>query len=315
MLLFLAAQVVGLYLLNLSIETIKTDDTGKISVTYTEPITGRPELEGKDSFIYTFGMILGGTIILLTLMKFKLYKVWKVWFFLAIFGALSVSFSTVLDIIPSLIIALIFTYLKVFRPNIYIHNLTEVFIYGGITIMLAPIFTIFWAVMLLIMISIYDMIAVWKLKHMITLATEQADQKMFAGLLIPYSVKAEKRTDLKMSKNEEKIMKEIPKGIKENDVKSAILGGGDIAFPMIFAGSAMTHFIILGISSNIAYFLSLVVSLFAGIALFLLLLKSEKNKFYPAMPFISAGCFIGYAFAIGIIVLFRLISLQQLRIL
>jgi len=28
--------------------------------------------------------------------------------------------------------------------------------------------------------------------------------------------------------------------------------------------------------------------------LFILLTKGEKNKFYPAMPFISAGCFVGY---------------------
>ena len=87
----------------------------------------------------------------------------------------------------------------------------------------------------------------------------------------------------------------IPKGFKEKEVKSAILGGGDIAFPLLFAGAIMTWLIQQGISKELAFFQSLIVSFFAGIALFVLLLKSKKDKFYPAMPFISLGCFIGLA--------------------
>ena len=31
-----------------------------------------------------------------------------------------------------------------------------------------------------------------------------------------------------------------------------------------------------------------------GIALLILLMKGDKDKFYPAMPFLSVGCLIGY---------------------
>ena len=68
---------------------------------------------------------------------------------------------------------------------------------------------------------------------------------------------------------------------------SAILGGGDVAFPLIFAG------VILKYSAN--YFHALTITLGATIALTTLLLYSKKDKFYPAMPFISAGCFIALA--------------------
>ena len=129
---------------------------------------------------------------------------------------------------------------------------------------------------------------------MITLAKAQSENKMFAGLLIPYK-KSQKAIKTKM---ELKLPKHIE--VKETETSSAILGGGDIAFPLLFAGSVMTFLIESGLSQEIAFFKSLIIPLFSSLALFLLFIKSQKGKFYPAMPFISVGCFIGY----GIILLF-----------
>ena len=99
------------------------------------------------------------------------------------------------------------------------------------------------------------MYAVWKSKHMIKMAKFQTESRLFAGLLIPYG------------KN-----------------KTAILGGGDLGFPLIFTG---VMYKTIGLES-------LLIILTTTIALFLLLYKSEKNKYYPAMPFISMGCLMGY---------------------
>jgi hypothetical protein len=65
----------------------------------------------------------------------------------------------------------------------------------------------------------------------------------------------------------------------------------------------MTWLIQTGMPKEIALLQAMIVSLFAGITLLILLIKGEKNKFYPAMPFISAGCFIGYGI-IRLIMLF-----------
>jgi presenilin-like A22 family membrane protease len=145
---------------------------------------------------------------------------------------------------------------------------------------------------------------------MITLATAQADQKLFAGLLIPYKrpVSDEKIVESRSVKSEKKtekteIRSQIPKGISDGDVKSAILGGGDVAFPLFFSGSVMTWLIETGMKIEYAMLQTMIISIFAGIALFVLLVKGEKNKFYPAMPFISAGCFFGY-FIVWLINLF-----------
>ena len=93
-----------------------------------------------------------------------------------------------------------------------------------------------------------------------------------------------------------KIKKKIPKGVKGEGMRTAILGGGDIAFPLVFAGVAMDWLITtVNINKFPALLETSVIPIFAAIALLVLFLKAEKDKFYPAMPFITAGCFIGFA--------------------
>ena len=153
-------------------------------------------------------------------------------------------------------IALILALLKIFSKNIFSNNVTELFVYGGIAGLFVPILGLFSVFVLLILISIYDMIAVWKTKHMVKLAKFQSESNIFAGLYIPY---------------------------KKN--REAILGGGDIGFPLLFAGVVLKEF---------DFTKALIVVAVTTIALFLLFMYAKKNKFYPAMPFLSAGCFVGY---------------------
>ena len=67
-------------------------------------------------------------------------------------------------------------------------------------------------------------------------------------------------------------------------VSLAILGGGDIVFPIITAG---VFYKVFGILS------ALIIVIFANIALLLLFVMARKGKFYPAMPFITSGLYLG----------------------
>jgi len=93
-------------------------------------------------------------------------------------------------------------------------------------------------------------------------------------------------------KNKDKIssVKNKSKSVKTKTVKVnvAILGGGDVVFPIIVAGVVLRQFSLIP---------ALIVAVCATLALAGLFYISEKGKFYPAMPFISMGCFI----ALGII--------------
>lgn len=276
---FFISQVVGLAVTSKYIEKTDTGIAFKALPYNVE----RPEVEESTSFTYIIAAILIGTLLVFILMRFRKIRWWKAWFFLSVWLVLTIAFGSVLEQNIALALAFILALWKILKPNIIIHNLTEVFIYGGLAAIFVPMMNIFAGIMLLILISVYDMIAVWKSKHMIKLAHFQTQSKVFAGLLIPYERKKQK----------EKVKKTPDTVLVPVKVKKAILGGGDIGFPLIFAGIVMKT--LLAENTLLASFSqALIISVTATIALFLLFLKSEKDKFYPAMPFISAGCFAGY---------------------
>jgi presenilin-like A22 family membrane protease len=155
--------------------------------------------------------------------------------------------------------------LKIHKPNTYTHNVSELFIYGGLAVIIVPVINLQATIILLVVVSIYDIIAVFYTKHMIKIAKFQSKAKLFAGLFLPYKTKKAKK--------------------KNKKVNIAILGGGDMAFPLIFAGVAMKTF---------GFLKTNIIPLFAAAGLITLFLIAKKKKFYPAMPFITAGCFLGY---------------------
>jgi presenilin-like A22 family membrane protease len=223
-------------------------------------------------------------LIVVLITKYKLRIVMKTWFLIVVIIALSISMAAILknifgitNYIFPLIFAIIFGILKLLRPSVVIHNLTEVLIYPGIATIFVPILTPLYAILLLILISIYDMWAVWHSGIMQKMAKFQMNElKIFGGFLIPYLTKEvrQKMISMKKSKKKNKKMK----------IAMAILGGGDVVFPIITAGVFM-------LSLGIAYAISVIIGAFIGLTA--LLIFSEKKKFYPAMPFISAGIFLG----------------------
>ena len=234
----------------------------------------RPEIDEEKSYIPIITALLAATVLALILIKFRAVRIWKTWFFLSIAIALLVAFAAFLPQLVALFLALIFSALKTFRPSVITHNFTELFIYGGLAGLFVPILSLSSIIILLILVSVYDMIAVWKTKHMISMAKFQAKSKMFAGLLIPYKPKQ---------------FEAVRQGTLESEGKTkyreAILGGGDIAFPLLFSGVILKNF---------GFLPALITSFTAAVALFSLLLFADKKKFYPAMPFITAGSLIGY---------------------
>jgi len=215
----------------------------------------RPEIDENVSYIPIIVAILIASLIFLFLVRFNAVRVWRIWFLFATVYLLGIAFSSFVSSFIAILIALILGLLKFFKNNVIIHNFAELFIYSGIAAIFAPIMNVLSVSILLVLISIYDMIAVWKSKHMVKMAKFMLEEtKTFAGLLVPYKK------------------------------KTAILGGGDIGFTLLFSGVVLIKFGVLQ---------ALITSLFCALALFGLFLYSKKDRFYPAMPFLSAGCFLG----------------------
>ncbi len=314
---FVLAQITGLWLINREANITIDSKTNFSSVTFEDTAVGaRPQTTGSSSLIYVLIAIAIGTGLVLVIVKFGRTNLWRLWFFLAVWMALTVSLGVLIktkiffayDI--AIVLALILASWKLLRPNIVVHNLTEVLMYAGIGLIIVPLFDVKWAVILLIIISVYDMYAVWKSKHMVKMAQFQTESKVFAGLMIPYSTTNNKVTlSSTMNANENKtatVVNTKPKiRAGKTSTKNAILGGGDIAFPLIFIGSVMNGLILklsnvnphwtLNMIKSVAFLQSSIIIFTATISLLLLFIFAKKGKFYPAMPFLTAGCLVGWA--------------------
>ncbi len=269
-----------------------------------------PEIEIKETVDYIsiissiIVALIFAVILFLILSRIKANILLKIWFTFVVFTCLSISISLILypsfgfkifnlfnkrisiaEII-AVPIAIFFTYFKIFKRNMLAHNFSELLIYPGLAVIFIPIVNLPIAILLLVIISVYDMIAVWKTKHMIKMAKFQMNElKVFTGFLIPYikkedRIKIEKIRSMKLSDKQKNVK------LKQSKIKvnMAALGGGDVAFPMIFAGVILLS---LGLIPAIVTILTTTLSLLV------LLFFSEKGKFYPAMPFLSVGCLIG----------------------
>ena len=280
---FLMSQLVGLLIINQYIDHEKSIEKKEIIMKPLPYNIERPEVENQSaSFIYISVSILMGTILVLLLVKFNKPLIWKIWFFATVWLTLAIAFAAFINNIIAAVLALAISILKLYKPQIIIQNISEVFIYGGLAAIFVPIINLFAAFMLLIVISIYDFIAVYKTGHMIQMAKFQSKSKVFAGLVIPYE-------KVKIP-TEGKSLKTSAQGKKS---KVAVLGGGDIGFTLIFAGVVMKDLMLK--ETILAGFLkTLIIPVFVSIALLILLIKGKENKFYPAMPVLSLGCFLGY---------------------
>lgn len=254
--LFLAAQYIGLFIIKeyVSVERKIVDGnvTREVTIERLPYDIERPQANEKTSYIGIFFMILIATGIIMLIVYFKLFRLWSFWFFLSVVFTLLIGFGAFVPQWIALTLAVAAGIAKVFLKNPIVYNITELFIYGGLAAIFVPIMNLYSVIILLLLISVYDYIAVRRSKHMVKMADFQAKSKAFAGLLIPYEGSA------------------------------AILGGGDIAFPLFFAG------VIYKIYGMQAFF----VPIFTGLALSYLFFNTEKGKFYPAMPYITVGCLV-----------------------
>jgi presenilin-like A22 family membrane protease len=298
---FVLSQVFGLLAMNMDLKVIKNAETGAVeSINYSEPVTGaRPDMENSQAFWYIIFAVFIGTLILLVLIRFRQVKVWKAWFFLAVWMTIAVTLGIFIPKTAAFIIAFIIAMFKIFKPNFVLQNLSEILMYTGIALLFVPLLNVFWIIMLILAIAAYDAYAVWHSKHMIKMANFQTESKIFAGLSVPYSQKDKGKTEIKSS---------MPKGAnfksENKGEKIALLGGGDIAFPLIFSGVVMQTLILnYGLSKVFAFLEVQIITAFAAIALLLLFIYGKKDRFYPAMPFIGAACLLGY----GAILLLQLI--------
>lgn len=295
---FLVTQLIGLAVVNADIFHIEEKVNGTVQQISNPNLAwlAPPEIEKERDFFSIFLSLIIAFIIAITLLfflsRFKFALLLRAWFFVVVCIALFLAFysfeklagfkiNSPLPILIAIIIAVSFAFIKIFRRNLVVHNFTELLIYPGIAAIFVPILNIYTVISLLVIISVYDIWAVWHSGIMQKMAKYQINNlRIFSGFFIPYFSRRTKQNIKKWKKTLKKS--ELEK--KKVKVNVAILGGGDVVFPIIAAGVML---------KTLGFFPAILVIIGATLGLAYLFAKSEKKKFYPAMPFISIGIFLG----------------------
>lgn len=214
-----------------------------------------PQITTQESPLYLITSIIIVTGLFLLLYKIKFGRAIKVWFAFALIICISISLSAFIASTIAIIVSAVMIGIKFKEKDVYVHNLTEVLAYAGISTLLLPLFNIFAVVLFLMIVAVYDFVAVYVTKHMIKLVKVQKSIGIFTGVTII------------------------------EDKEAAMIGGGDFVLPLLFSGVVFRDF---------GFMPSIFVIVGASLSLLFLLIIGKKKHFYPAIPFLLTGSLLGF---------------------
>lgn len=180
-------------------------------------------------------------------------------------------------------------YLLVKFPEWYVIDAVGITTAAGVTAILGISFGMIPAILLLLALAVYDAWAVYRTKHMITLADELTSQRLPILLVIPkragYSFREQKSLKAQVASGEER--------------EAMFVGLGDLIIPGILAVSAFTYApagnALLGIAANELLAIGCVLGCLAG---FMVLMRFVlKGNPQAGLPLLNGGTILGFIIA------------------
>ncbi len=215
---------------------------------------------------------LFGTAVVLLFIKFVKSKiVFGGFFYILVFLGCSMFFDAFGLGLIGLGLALVVVLLRRFLPSVLTHNLAIILTICGMGAYFGLSFGPWEIIIILVLLSIYDFIAVFKTKHMVKMFRKMAEKGAVFAIIAPNKWRGFLVGLAKVQPGAEFIY----------------LGTGDLVFPIIFAVSALRN----GLLSSV---LIIIGALLGVLSInFYFYFKKEKKAF-PALPPITVGCVIGY---------------------
>lgn len=214
------------------------------------------------------------TALLLLLIRFLKGRFFFEFIFsLAIFGGLWFLAILVLPLDLAVIVASGLTLARIFIPLVFVQNFVMIFGIAGVASAIGaptPWQTI---LAILLILSIYDIIAVYETKHMVTMFKGLLERGVIFALILP------ERFRLQFSH-----LREVKPG-----EGFFFLGTGDLALPTMFVVSAFVADSILGVGAALGSI--------AGLVLTDLIFAWGRRRPMPALPPIALGTIVGFTLA------------------
>jgi len=230
-----------------------------------------PEIQPESDAVYGVGIflyIMVATAVVLVVIRYK-RKLLKVFELLSIFISTEIFFEVLLlGFVPeetgamaAMALALLITLSRVFWKNMLTQDVAILLSIIGVGALLGASLGFLPALILLGLLAVYDVLAVFQTKHMVTMAKEIVKQKLAFTMAIP--------------------------------TKGHVfqLGGGDLVMPLVFSVAVLREF---GMVAAIATVVGSMVVLMA----FFAWLVNRPGKAYPALPPVTIGAILGWALAV-----------------
>ncbi len=180
------------------------------------------------------------------------------------------------DIIISALLAIIISFLVLRTKIVLIHNIGIILALAGIGATLGVSLTPISVVFILLILSFYDIIAVYKTRHMIKMAQDMIKSQAIFGLVLPQEMKG-------WFENLEKV---------RPGEQFVILGSGDIVMPLVLISSVIPFH---GLASGL---IVLAFSLAGMFLTYVLFMNQKTRKPMAALPPIAVMSIIGYIVSI-----------------
>ena len=172
--------------------------------------------------------------------------------------------------------------LLIFKYEWYVVDVAGFFLSAGVASIWATIIGVWSSVLFLAVFAIYDYIAVYRTKHMISLAGTAMDSRLPMLFVFP----SEKGTSM----NGMSFPKTSAPPSERTGSGTFILGFGDIVFPCIMVASSALY----GEKNLIPFLLLPLAGAIAGI---MVLLFTKVSRPAPGLPFINSGAIAGFLVA------------------
>lgn len=247
------------------------------STGYTDAVSFGPQNTNPWIFIVWFGLITG--VIVLLARHIRSNRFWQVFFAVAAAAGMFITiYQLFLFILPSLfatlatlvaLFALLICWSKI--KTIWLHNIVVLLSITGVGRIFGFSFSPSGTIVILAVLAVYDYVAVFRSKHMVTLAKKLFAHNSFFGLLLPAA-----RRNWRQSLSKVEIGQNV-----------TLLGGGDLGLPLFFALSHLVYF-------GVAAFLVIALATIGGVIGLHYFFEHTDHQPLPALPVLVAALLLGH---------------------
>jgi len=262
---FLAIQAIGLWVGSVLLQA------GQIETLPTE--------QALSSFVIAFAIAL--VMVVLALKFLASPFSFGIFFAVLIFIGAQIVFAAFLPLIWSIIAAAAVAAVRFVKPTVITHNIAIFLTVAGVSAQLGLLLPVPAILIILFGLSIYDYWAVFKSKHMVTWFKSMLERSAPFAIIVPERPEAMAASVQAVSARK----------LKRKDRSVIMLGTGDLAFPTVFAVSALSAY---GPLTALAIIAGSIVGIFVNH--YYLIKKFRAIPALPAIAFFSAlGFFISLA--------------------